>query len=125
MIEKNNMEQKSLIIFSSILFACSAFFLFWQNDRALDPARGPGFWTISFTSPQDPTDLSFTLENQSTETSFRYQITANKELLGEDTIVVQKGEQTTVTVPSKAQVATRTEITVSGEQKEDTKKIYR
>lgn len=119
----NNMQQKTLISISLLLFALGAVFLFWQNERELDPDQGKNWWVIAFALPKESSDLSFTIENHSDQVSFRYEIAADKTVLVQDTLSVNRGETLTITPPITAQADARTIITVSSGN--DTKKIYR
>ncbi len=119
------MTQKSLIFVCIALFAASALFLFWQNDRELDPKRGKSWWTLAFASPKEPADLSFIIENHSDQIDFRYEIAADKTVLLRDAFSVNRGETLTITPPLAAQADTRTMITVSSDKDKDTKEIYR
>lgn len=123
--ENNNMQHKTLIAFSLIFFALSAVFLFWQNERELDPDQGKNWWILSFALPQDPSSLSFMVENHSDQTAFRYEIIVNKEIRLQDTFSVNRGETLTVTPPLSAKTGERTSITVSSDKDKDRKEIYR
>lgn len=119
----NNMQQKTLISISLLLFALGAVFLFWQNERELDPDQEKNWWVIAFALPKESSDLSFMIENHSDQTSFRYEIAADKAVFIQETLSVNRGETLTITPPMTAQADTRTIITVSSGN--DTKKIYR
>ncbi|MEK9151104.1 MAG: hypothetical protein AAB547_00555 [Patescibacteria group bacterium] len=117
------MTQKRLIFISSALFVAGSAFLFWQNERELDPDRGKNWWVVSFASPQDPADLSFTIENHSDQEEFRYEIIAGKTVLTRDIFSVRRGETLTINPPLSAKTAERTTVTTSaGKEK---KEIYR
>jgi hypothetical protein len=118
-------RQPYLILISLALFVFGSAFLFWQNERELDPDRGKDWWVISFVLPQEPADLSFVIENHSNQVGFRYEITADKEVLSQDTLSVNRGETLTITPPLDAQIGTRTVITVSSDKDKDKKEIYR
>ena len=123
MKENNPMLHKTLIAFSGFLFACSALFLFWQNERELDPDRNKSWWTLSFAAPQTSTDLSFTIMNHSDQTEFRYEVTASKEVLATETFSVDRGAELTITPALTAEPDKRTTVTVSTEKGK--KEIYR
>lgn len=117
------MQHKALIAFTCLLFASSALFLFWQNERELDPERGKSWWTLSFAAPQASADLSFTVVNHSDQTEFRYEVTASKEVLATETFSVKRGTELTITPPLTAEPDKRTTVTVSTEKEK--KEIYR
>lgn len=119
------MSQRSLILISALLFVASASFLFWQNERELDPDQGKDWWVIAFASPEDPVDLSFVLENHSDQVDFHYEIATNKTVLLEDTFSVRRGETLTIMPPLAAQADTRTTVIVSASKGENKKEIYR
>lgn len=123
MNESNSMQQKTLIVVSLVFFAFGAVFLFWQNERELDPDRGKNWWTLSFAAPQESANLSFIVENHSDQTDFRYEITAHKEILLQDTFSVNRGETLTITPPLSAKTDERTGVSVSGSK--DKQEIYR
>ena len=115
-------SEKFLILFFSLLFFSSAWFLFAQNERVLDPNQGKSWWTLSFVIPKDKNSLDFLVENHGVETNFHYQVIAGKELLTEGSFSAKRGEQTTVS-PTMTPSDTRTSIVVSlGTEK---KEIYR
>ncbi|MFZ2300156.1 MAG: hypothetical protein WAW00_03415 [Candidatus Moraniibacteriota bacterium] len=116
-------QQKYLILVFLALFVAGSAFLFWQNERELDPDRGKSWWTLSFANPQTQDDLLFTVENHSDQVSFRYEITVGKEMLAQDVFSVQRGETLTITPPLAADPDVRTTIIVTaGTEK---KEIYR
>lgn len=117
------MSQKNLIIILLFFFTVSAVFLFWQNDRELDPDQGKSWWTLAFASPQEPENLSFIVENHSDQETFEYEIMADKTLVTKDSFVVKRGEKATITPILTAKASERTKITVTlGTEK---KEIYR
>ncbi|MEI8096707.1 MAG: hypothetical protein WCG73_01220 [Candidatus Moraniibacteriota bacterium] len=117
------MEQKKLILISILLFISSAFFLFWQNDRELDPDLGKNWWTLSFSLPNQPESLGFIVENHSDQTKFSYEIAVGKEIILKEMFTAKHGESTTITPPSIKKQSGRVKITVmAGTEK---KEIYR
>ena len=117
------MAQRSLILIFIVLFVASAFFLFWKNERELDPDQGKSWWTLAFASPEDPENLAFVVENHSTETAFQYGITTDKTPVAKDAFVVKRGETMIITpsLTAKADVRTKITVTLGTEKKE----IYR
>lgn len=117
------MSQKTLITIFFILFIASALFLFWQNERELDPNYNKSWWTLAFTNPQESDNLSFIVENHSDQNNFRYQIIANKETLAEETLEIKRGEKKTIFLSLTAipDIRTSVIVTTGKEQKE----IYR
>lgn len=106
-----------------LFFTATTVFLFWQNERELDPDQGKNWWTFSFTAPEREESLSFTLENHSDKTDFQYEIAVGKEIISKDTFIAKRGEKTIVTPPSIAKQKERVKITVTtGNEK---KEIYR
>ncbi|MDP3957231.1 MAG: hypothetical protein Q8Q10_01900 [bacterium] len=117
------MSQKSLITILCLLLIASAAFLFWQNERELDPDQGKSWWTLAFAVPGESGNLSFVVENHSTETAFQYEITVDKTSIAKDTFVVKRGEKMIITQSFTAKPGKRTIITVTlGKEK---KEIYR
>lgn len=116
-------SEKHLVIIFSALFLMSASFLFWQNERELDPNQGKDWWTLSFADPKDPNNLDFTVENHSNTTEFTYQILSEKQVLLTGNISTKPGTDITirreVTAPSSARVSI---IVSDGIEK---KEIYR
>lgn len=116
-------SEKHLVIIFCILFAASAFFLFWQNERELDPNQGKSWWTLSFAVPEQPGSLTFTIDNHSDNTDFGYEIVVNKKSLTKASFTVAKGNAITVTPDIEAAPDVRTLIIVTaGNEK---KEIYR
>lgn len=114
------MSQKTLITIFFILFIASTMFLFWKNERELDPNYNKSWWTLSFASPQEQTNLSFTIENHSDQNNFRYQIIANKEIIAEETLEIKRGETKTVfpSLTATPDIRTSVIVTTGKEQKE-------
>lgn len=120
---KFTLSEKHIVIVFCLLFAMSSAFLFWQNERALDPNQGKSWWILSFTEPATRTSLGFTIENHSQETRFQYQIVSEKKILLEDTINLTTGEKRTITPDVTPSETSRTSIVVtSGTEKQE---IYR
>lgn len=117
------MSQRYLIVIFSLLFIAGAAFLFWQNDRELDPEQGKSWWTLSFTSPGERDNLSFTVENHSDQTAFRYEIVVDKMPVAEGTFIVKRGEKTAIILPLLAKAGERTRIIVTLDKEK--KEIYR
>ena len=124
MNEKNSIfQQKYLILAFLALFVSGSAFLFWQNERELDPDRGKYWWTLSFAAPKANDDLSFTVENHSDQGIFNYVIVANKQTLADGTFALDRGATTTITPPLTAVSNTRTSVIITaGKEK---KEIYR
>ncbi len=117
------MSQRFLILTFITLFAASALFLFWQNERELDPEQGKNWWMLSFTVPGNQESLDFTVENHSDNTKFRYSIIADDETLAEATFEVPRGEKITITPSALIQPDTRTRVIVTAMDQK--KEIYR
>ena len=117
------MTQRSLIFLCIALFAGSALFLFWQNERELDPDRGKNWWTLSFAVPKNPESLDFTVENHSDNREFQYKIVADDETLAEATFDLKRGEKIILTPSVTTQTDTRTRvIVITAKEKQE---IYR
>jgi hypothetical protein len=116
-------SQKFLIIIFFIFFAASALFLFWQNERELDPNRNKNWWTLAFAAPQESNNLSFIVENHSDQNNFRYKIIANKETFIEETLEIKRGETKTIS-PSVAAIP-NTRISVIVTNGKEQKEIYK
>lgn len=114
------MSQKTLITIFFIMFATSAMFLFWQNERELDPDYNKSWWTLAFAAPQEQTNLSFTIENHSDQNNFRYQIIANKETIAEETLEIKRGETKTIfpSLIATTDIRASVIVTTGKEQKE-------
>ncbi|MFZ3031946.1 MAG: VCBS domain-containing protein [Candidatus Moraniibacteriota bacterium] len=116
-------SEKCLILIFCLLFVSSSLFLFWKNERELDPNQGKSWWTLSFATPENPQNLDFTLENHGTETQFRYQVSQNKNVLKEAMVTIERGATQTVTLDITGSTDARTIITVTTETEK--KEIYR
>ncbi len=117
------LSEYTLVIVFALLFAASSAFLFWQNDRALDPDQGKSWWTLSFAAPENPVSLDFTLENHSDTTTFTYEILSEKRMLSTGILSPKRGESVTIRPQVPFPSDTRVSIVVSdGTEK---KEIYR
>ncbi|MEP7162635.1 MAG: hypothetical protein ABI747_02625 [Candidatus Moraniibacteriota bacterium] len=117
------MSQKTLIVWGAVFFLVSAGFLFWKNNSELDPDAGKNWWVISFVHPEDPGDLSFSIENHSTKREFRYQVFTQDGTLTQGSVELETGSQESIMVIERASTATRTRVLVeTGPEK---KEIYR
>lgn len=117
------LSEYTLVIVFSLLFAASSAFLFWQNDRALDPDQGKSWWTLSFATPQDPQSLDFTVENHSDTATFTYEILSEKRMLSTGIASPKRGESVTIRPQVPFPSDTRVSIVVSDGT--ETKEIYR
>lgn len=117
------MNQRFLIIIFLSLFVASTFFLFSRNVSELDPDNGKSWWTLSFTSLENPRSLDFIVENFSDNTRFEYEVVADKETLAKDSFELNRGEKKTVTPNITARPDTRTSIIVT--TRKEKKEIYR
>lgn len=116
-------SEKCLILIFCLLFVSSSLFLFWKNERELDPDQGKSWWTLSFATPENRKDLTFIIENHSAQTDFHYQITEEKRILKEATVEINLGAQQRITPDIAPHTTARTSIIVtSGTEK---KEIYR
>lgn len=117
------LSEKCLVLIFCLLFVSSSLFLFWKNERELDPDQGKSWWTVSFATPENREDLTFTIENHSAQTSFHYRIVQNKNTLKEAEVEVSPGTKQRVTTDIVSPADTRTSIIVTtGTEK---KEIYR
>lgn len=117
------MSQKTLISIFFIFFATSTLFLFWQNERELDPNRNKNWWMLAFATPQESNNLSFVVENHSDQNNFRYKIVANKETIAEEMFDIKRGETKTIFPPLTATPDVRTFVIV--ETGKEQKEIYK
>lgn len=117
------MPQKYIIVIALLFFVASTTFLFWQNNRELDPHQGKNWWTLAFVSPQESGNLSFVVENYTAQEVFEYEITADKTSVAKESFVAKRGDKTIVTPSFTATADKRTRVTVAlGTEK---KEIYR
>ena len=119
---KSVFTETQLIIIFTLLFAVSSLFLFWQNERGLDQNLGKDWWILSFADPMNDRDLTFTVENHSLNTEFRYTVTEGKTVLATESFSLKKGATASFS-PNITTLGERTTLTVTtGTQK---KEIYR
>jgi hypothetical protein len=107
------MSQKTLILIFIVLFSASALFLFWRNERELDPNRNKNWWTLAFVAPQESNNLSFIVENHSDQNNFQYKIITNKETLTDGIFEVPRGETKTISPSLITLPNARTSIVVT------------
>lgn len=114
------MSQKFLIIIFFTFFTVSALFLFWQNERELDPDYNKSWWTLAFAVPREQANISFTIENHSDKNNFQYKIIANKETIAEETLKIKRGETKTIfpSLTATPDIRTSVIVTTGKEQKE-------
>ena len=116
------LSEKSLVALFCFLFAASALFLFWQNERELDPNYQKDWWVLSFAAPENKASFDFTVENHSAATEFRYKVVVGKETLLEETFQAASGATTTITPVFPRKEARTTIVVTSGSE---TREIYR
>lgn len=117
------MSPKKILLACIVLFVIAAGYLFWQNDRQLNPENVADSWNLSFAYPDRPESLDFTIENFSDDTNFEYTVTKNNKVLEKNSIQVQKTRKTTVKVLTDAEKGEQAIISVAhGKEKKD---IYR
>lgn len=119
-------SEKHLIILIGLLFVVSSTFLFWQNNRELDPDRDKNWWTLSFVNPADGTSLAFTIENHSAAQDFTYEVSSafpEDQMSEKHPVTLLPGKSLTVTPESRVNGESRTKIIVTTGT--ETKSIYR
>ncbi len=121
------LSEKHFILVFILLFTFCAAFLFWQNERELDPDRDKSWWTLSFADPKNPTSLAFTVENHTQESEFTYYITHHAlediETSYQEAFTVAPGETKTIIPTITTTDNEKTIITVGTGT--ETKQIYR
>lgn len=117
------MTEKRLLASLFFLFAVSAAFLFYVNERGLDPDQGKDWWSLSFTAPREDRSFVFTIANHTQNTTFQYTIDHNGDLLTEGILSVGAGQSIDYD-PRLSKVTTgRITITVSHDGRDE--HIYR
>lgn len=118
---KSPITETQLIVFSTLLFAVCSLFLFWQNERGLDQNLGKDWWILAFTDPMNESNPTFTVENHSLYTEFRYVISEEKTVLTTESFSLKRGESTTITPPTSEGGKVTITVTTGTQKKE----IYR
>lgn len=117
------LSEKYLLALFCLFFAMSSAFLFWQNERELDPNQGKNWWTLAFVAPTTTNSLDFVVENHGPQATFQYQITADKKMYVEGMFELKTGETRIVTPEINVLTDARTVISVTRDQEK--KEIYR
>lgn len=117
------MNQRTIILIASILFAVSAAFLFWQNERELDPNLGKSWWTLAFADPHAASP-DFTVKNYGEARSFSYQMFLDGSIAAEERFEMEIGDTRTVrpTLPEGSGTESVRILVTDGA---GTKEIYR
>lgn len=79
------------------LFIISSIFLFWKNERGLNPDYQKDWWAISFQDAQND-NLSFAIENHSTNNNFSFEIISGKDTLKKGDLIVARGEKKNIQI---------------------------
>ena len=83
------MKNKSIIISFILLFLASAVFLAWRETKLASP-QSQNWWSIYFTSAKD-NGLDFIIENNSNQSNFHWEATAEKSPFQNGDIEIAKG----------------------------------
>jgi len=117
------MSQNRVIVIASLLFILVSIFLFWKNERELDPNSGKNFWNISFDSPDRPESLEFTIENYTDDVDFNYVVTENLRVIEKNDVKVERTRKAMIRPLLTAALGTPTTVTVTHGKEQ--KEIYR
>lgn len=116
------MNQRTIILFTAILFISVSFFLFYVSDKNMDPANNKDWWSLSFENPKD-NSLDFSVDNFSKVSQFKWEIYADKNKIAEGSVEAVKGEKKNINPGVAGESGKKMTITVySGEDK---KEIYK
>ena len=118
----NNMgQEKKIIYFLITLFVLSSGWLFWVNERGMDPNYQKNWWVVYFQDPKSE-NLNFTIENHSDKNNFRWEVLSGGSILQSAEFAIPKGQSKgfLVNVPNRED-----KITVSVSDGEKKKDIYK
>ena len=91
----NKFMQRKIIIFISVLFIASSFWLFYQNNKQTDLNLNKNWWEIYFIDPKSDS-LDFIIENYSNEIDFHWEVLAGKEKIKEGDTKIEKSKKTEI-----------------------------
>ena len=119
------MSQQKIVILFFVLFAFSALFLFWQNERELNPHYQKSWWTLAFADPNTPTSLDCIIENYGQDRDFSYTVFHENSVVTEESFEMKAGDVRTLhlTLPENTPLegTIKVRVTSQGESKE----VYR
>lgn len=118
--------QKKIIIFITILFIASSFWLFYQSDKQTNPDLNKNWWAVYFVDPKSD-NLNFIIENHSDKNDFHWEILADKNKVKEDNIKIEKGAQSELNSDSElsSDEFKNKKITVDISSGDEKKEIYK
>ncbi len=118
----NDMKQEIKIIFLfTILFVLSSGWLFYSNERHLDPNYRKNWWAVYFQKPKSDS-LNFTIENHSDKSDFHWEVAAESGILQKADFKISKGEAKgfLVNIPRQQE-----KITINVSDGSENKEIYK
>jgi hypothetical protein len=121
---KKMKQQHIVLIFSAILFAVSAVWLSYASQRHMDPNYQKNWWSLSFSDPKGRS-MDFIISNHSPQTTFHWQILADKTVVNENDVAIAKGESKTVPVITTDFQDKKITILVTHISDSDKKEIYK
>ena len=97
-------------------------YLAYTETKQQDYNYGSSWWTTYFADPKSE-DMSFAIENHSSETNFHWQISRNKEIIAKGDVKIEIGKTQSVHV---AKIDTQADIiTVKVSTPKGSKEIYK
>lgn len=118
-----NFKSSNIIIAITILFVVLSFStLAYIQTRQQDPNYGKAWWSLYFSTPKDE-DLSFYIENRSSEENFRWEITLEKNVVTKGDSNIPLGQKKLI--PVKNEGLSGKKVTIKVTSGKTSKEIYK
>jgi len=114
---------KKIILLLSIFFICCLSFLAYTQQKQQDYNYGKSWWTLYFANPKSE-NLSFVIENHSSQNNFHWEILTEKVQLSQGDVNVELGEEKTINIQSPQSVIGK-KIIVKISTPKGSKEIYK
>jgi len=114
---------KKIILALILFFLSCLFYLAYTEQQQQDYNYGKSWWSIYFNDPR-ANDLSFTIENHSSEKNFHWEISADKSPLSQGDATVGLGEKKTITIKTIQDIAGK-KISIKISTPKGSKEIYK
>jgi hypothetical protein len=118
------MKNSKKILFSLALFfiGCLSYLAYIEKQQQ-DYNYGKSWWTIYFINPQEK-ELSFVIENHSSQKNFHWEILAGKDRLSQGDVTAALGEKKTINVQAPQNIANQ-QVIIKISTPKDSKEIYK
>ncbi|NTV41313.1 MAG: hypothetical protein HGA61_03520 [Candidatus Moranbacteria bacterium] len=117
-------SKKNIFLLVLFFIACLSYLAYTENKQQ-DYDFGKTWWAVYFLNPQQERDLSFIIENHSSENSFHWEISAEKKTLSQGDEDIPLGEKKSVSVEPSWDILKNKKIIIKISTSKNSKELYK